>query len=230
MKLTRNLFFYAFILVLSLSACKKSGGDKAVTGKAAGDSAKSEVAATMFKINPTTSQVLWVGSKPGGQHTGTIGVAEGFVGINGKDLVSGQFTLDMNSITVTDLKAGEGKEDLEGHLKGTIEGREDHFFNVAKYPTANFKITNVGPATAGDQSANATITGDLTLLSTTKSISIPAFVGVIGDKFTAVTPNFKIDRTEWGINFQSKTVFDDLKDKFIDDEISLTIQLEANKG
>ena len=34
----------------------------------------------------------------------------------------------MNSITVTDLKEGDGKEDLEAHLKGMKEDNADHFF------------------------------------------------------------------------------------------------------
>lgn len=44
----------------------------------------------------------------------------------------------MASITVTDLKAGEGKENLEGHLKA------DDFFGTAKFPTATLVFKTIG--------------------------------------------------------------------------------------
>ena len=101
-----------------------------------------------------TSVIEWKGSKPTGSHTGTIALQSGtFTVDNGK--VSGDFVIDMNSITVTDIKEDEGKLDLEAHLKGT--GKEegaDHFFNVKTYPTGSFKLT-------GFDGTNAT--GDLTL-------------------------------------------------------------------
>ena len=221
-----KLSFAALILGLAFTACKKNDGAKAVTGAA--KEAISNATATAFKINTAKSQVIWVGSKPGGQHTGTIGISGGSLGVNGTALSTGKITFDMNSIAVTDLKPGEGKEDLEAHLKGTAAGKEDHFFNVAAHPTASFEITNVGPATTGDQDNNATITGNLTLKGNTKSVTFPAFVGVAGGTLQAAA-SFKINRTEWGINFQSKSVFDDLKDKFINDEIALTLDISASK-
>ena len=49
---------------------------------------------------------------------------------------SGSFVIDMNSISGTDLEAGKGKADLEGHLKN------EDFFDVTKFPTAKFVITS----------------------------------------------------------------------------------------
>ncbi|NNE29252.1 MAG: YceI family protein [Saprospiraceae bacterium] len=227
MKNVFRLTFAVLVFGLAFSSCKKNTGEKAVTGEASGKAAAA--GETMYKVNPAASQVLWTGSKPTGQHTGTIQVAEGMVGLNGQNLVSGNFSLDMNSLSVSDLQPGQGKEKLESHLKGTVDGNRDDFFNVTKFPNASFSITNVGPATAGDQNANATITGDLTIRDVTKSVTFPAYVGAIGNKFTAVTPNFTINRTEWGVNFKSKSIFDNLKDDFISDDISLSIKLEASK-
>ena len=39
---------------------------------------------------------------------------------------------------------------------------------------------------------------------------------------------FSIDRTLWDVNFGSKSVFDNLGDKFISDEIELTISVVAS--
>ena len=46
---------------------------------------------------------------------------------------------------------------------------------------------------------------------------------------TLSTESFKINRTEWNINYASKSIFDDLKDKFVNDEIELVVKLKATK-
>ena len=38
---------------------------------------------------------------------------------------------------------------------------------------------------------------------------------------------FSIDRTKWGINYGSKSIFDNLGDKFIDDDMEITIDVTA---
>ena len=228
MKNILRLTLVVFAISLAFTACKKATGEKAVTGKA--QEAKSVNAdAAVYKINTAASKIHWAGSKPGGGHLGTINISEGAVKLNGSQLVGGELGIDMTSITVTDLKPGEGKEDLEAHLKGMAAGKEDHFFNVAKYPHAKFQITSVTPSTTGGDT-NMTITGNLSIKDQTRSVTFKAMGGLVGDTFKAAAPDFKINRTEWGINHMSKTIFDNLKDKFIDDEISLTIELEATKA
>ena len=69
-------------------------------------------------------------------------VEEGTFKANDSIIESGNFTIDMMSIEVTDLE-GDDKKSLEAHLKGTVEGKEGDFFNVLKYPTANFVVTGV---------------------------------------------------------------------------------------
>ena len=44
-----------------------------------------------------------------------------------------------------------------------------------------------------------------------------------------ISEEFNIDRTNWGIEFMSKSIFDDLKDKFISDDMQLQVNLKANK-
>ncbi len=225
----KNLKHFSFLLVLALAltACgEKPAGEKAATGEAAAPTATPSDAKSMA-VNTGTSQVLWVGSKPTGTHNGTINLANGKLDVAGNKLVSGEFELDMSSISVIDLKPGEGKEDLEDHLKGLVDEKADHFFNVRKFPTAKFVITKVEDLPAGGPSTH-NITGNLTLKDQTKSLTFPANVAVVNGQVSATTPSFKINRTEWGINFMSKSVFDDLKDKFIDDEIALSINLKAS--
>ena len=62
------------------------------------------------KVNVEKSQISWVGKKVTGQHSGTIDFQEGNLIFKGKKLAGGNFTVNMASVTVTDLKAGQGKE------------------------------------------------------------------------------------------------------------------------
>ena len=128
----------------------------------------------------------------------------------------------MNSITVTDLDQNSGKESLESHLKGTVEGKEGDFFNVMQYPTATFEVTGVA-ALAGKMM----MSGNLTMLSISQNISFPVQVTSQDNMVQVKSETFTIDRTKWGINYGSKSIFDNLGDKFIDDDMEITIDVTA---
>lgn len=63
------------------------------------------------------------------------------------------------------------------------------------------------------------IKGDHTVKNITKPISFKAAINNKDGKVTATTEKFVLDLTEWGINYQSKKIFAELKDKFIHDEM-----------
>lgn len=178
-----------------------------------------------YKVNADQSTIDWKGSKPTGTHTGTIAIESGVITAKGGTIESGNFLIDMNSITVTDLKAGEGKENLEAHLKGTVEGKEDHFFNVVEHPTAYFEVTGV------EAKENQTIlSGNLTIKGIKKNVSFPVKVAEDGTNITLTSESFTIDRTQWNVNYGSKSVFDNLGDKFVNDEIELVITVKGSKA
>ena len=179
-----------------------------------------------YIVDNNNSLIKWVGRKPGESHNGTIKIENGEMSFEKGELLMGNFIMDMTSIEVNDLKKGDGKEDLESHLKGTVEGKEDHFFNVVKYPKANFSITKVDK-TEGKYILN----GNLTIKGITKPVEIVSMlsIGANQEEIKLTSVPFKINRTQWGIEFMSKSIFDDLKDKFIDDEIELEIMVKARK-
>lgn len=179
-----------------------------------------------FVVDNKNSVIKWVGSKPGGSHNGTIKIENGEMSFEKGDIVMGNFTMDMTSIEVDDLESGDGKEDLESHLKGTVEGKEDHFFNVTKFPKSSFQITKVD-RTDGKYILN----GELTIKGVTKPVEVISMlsVGANEEEIKLTSMPFKIDRTQWGIEYMSKSIFDDLKDKFIDDEIELEVMVKAKK-
>ncbi len=181
------------------------------------------VDAMKFTVNTSASTIDWVGSKPTENHTGTINIESGVVKVAG-DKITGTFLIDMTSITVTDLE-GKGKASLEGHLKGQAEGKEDHFFNVAKYPTAAFEVTGVT-----EKEGKKMMQGNLTIRDQKKNIEFPVTYSVDGANMTLTSEPFTIDRTNWGVNYGSKSIFDNLGDKFISDDIQLTVKLQATKA
>ncbi|KGO84401.1 YceI family protein [Flavobacterium rakeshii] len=223
MKNKFTLLMLCASLALTVS-CKKDNTENAETTEAV-EAKEATAEAVKYNVNTEESVIDWTGSKPTGKHTGTIKISEGEFAVKNDSVESGKFTLDMNSITVTDLEAGNGKEDLEGHLKGLgKEETADHFFNVNKYPTGTFEITGIT-----QEEGKTMVEGNLTLKETTKNIKFPATITVTPEAVTLVSESFKIDRTLWKVNYSSKSIFDNLGDKYVDDEIEIKVNVKAAK-
>lgn len=165
--------------------------------------------AEITKMEVKSSSINWKGEKVTGQHTGTINLKSGYLEMDGKTVSGGMFVVDMTSLTVTDLKAGSGKEKLEGHLNS------DDFFGVANYPTATLKI-NKGTVSGNTHS----LSGDITI----KGVTQPVSFDLVMDGSTG-TAKVVIDRTKFGIRYGSGSFFDNLGDKAIYDDFELDITL-----
>ena len=206
------------------TACKSDNKNQ-TNAKEAEAVSQMSAEAIKYKINAGQSTIDWKGSKPTGTHTGTISIESGVVTIKDGVIESGNFLIDMNSINVTDLKAGEGKENLEAHLKGTAEGKEDHFFNVQEHPTAYFEVTS-----SQEKEGKTILSGNLTIKDIKKNVSFPVSITEDAEAITLTSESFTIDRTQWNVNYGSKSVFDDLGDKFVNDEIELVVTVKGNKA
>lgn len=172
----------------------------------------------------STSTVAWVGAKPTGKHNGKITVKNGEFSVENGKITEGKFIIDMNSITVEDLE-GEERASLEAHLKGTSKPEAvDHFFNVAKYPEASFTVTSFMNEGGSDM-----VEGNLTIKDKTNKVKFPVSLTEADGVVTLSSPEFKINRTLWDVKYGSKSFFDDLGDKYIDDEITLQINVTAKK-
>ena len=211
-----------FSLALFLVACGPSGTE--VESSEAKAAANTEPVTASFAVDVAASTVEWEGTKLiGGGHQGTIPVTSGTLETNDDKLVSGKFTLNVAGLQNTDLGEEDGKSKLEGHLKGA------DFFDVEQFPTASFEITGVNMIEDAEDGHTHDITGNLTLKGTSRSITIPATVTTEGDMVKAMTPDFVIDRTEWGVQYNSGSLGDIAKDKVINDEVGLKINLVAKK-
>jgi polyisoprenoid-binding protein YceI len=159
--------------------------------------------ATDFPLTGGNTKVEFVGTKPGGKHTG------GFAKLDGKAVVDGtdpaslkiEVTIETDSLYSDDAK-------LTAHLKAP------DFFSVKDFPKATFKSTKVEKTAAG-----YAVTGDLTLLGKTKAVTMPAAVTATADALT-LKSEFRINKTEWGMTYG--------KGK-IDDEVTLKVSVTAKK-
>jgi polyisoprenoid-binding protein YceI len=229
MKLTRNLIVLSAMVIIG-AACS-GGGQKTETSEARETTVKSSD--LMYSVDLNESYVAWEGYKPTGKHDGTVSLLSGKLNFKGDDLVGGEFVMDMNSITVLDLTDEDSNAKLTGHLKS------DDFFDVEKYPTARFVITDVEAIDAsqvapdkerGDIVPTHAISGNLSMKDVTKNITFNAKVSRDGDRFVAETNQFFIDRVVWNVQYGSKTLFANLQDNFINDEMGLNIHLEVTRS
>jgi polyisoprenoid-binding protein YceI len=204
----------SLVLVASvLTGCKSEKKDKVTTA----DAVKVAVTADLNNVDVASSVITWKGTKPTGAHDGTIMLQEGSLNLEAGKLTGGTFVIEMSSIKNLDLDA-ESAAKIVGHLSAP------DFFDVATYATSKFVITSVIEA-----EGKLAVTGNLTVKDITKSITIPATLLSVGNVTTFKSDKFNIDRTEFNIKYASKTFFDNLKDKFIDDaiELSFTVNTKA---
>ncbi|MDQ3143041.1 MAG: YceI family protein [Bacteroidota bacterium] len=164
-----------------------------------------------LKVDASKSTIQWVGKKVSGSHTGKINIKSGELQTTNGKIVSGQFDIDMNSITCDDVK-GEYGDKFVGHLKS------DDFFGSANFPISTLKITNVN--SKGNNSYG--ITADLTIKGFTQSIHFDATVNL---ESKIAEAKIIIDRTKFGIKYGSGSFFDKLGDKTIDNNFELNATL-----
>ncbi|MBO9731660.1 MAG: YceI family protein [Chitinophaga sp.] len=220
----KKLLCIIFLFTCGIVACEQAPkADKATI-----TDAQTVHAGTGHAYLPDTasSVVEWIGTKPTGKHHGTLKVAGGALYVNDSSVTGGQLVINMKSLEDKDLVRDTAmKHKLEIELKGEM------FFDVNKYPTAIFEITNVAPfqPAAGDELTlkNAThiIKGNLTLKSVTKNISFPASITFSHNTVNA-TASFNIDRTEWGITYRADK---SLQDKLINSQVNISFNIRATR-
>lgn len=171
----------------------------------------------MSYVNTQSSTVKWKGSKKTESHFGTVNIQKGLLIINNGELVGGEFSFDMNSISTTDMSDKLNKK-LDNHLKN------EDFFNVELYPTAFLVIKRAKKYKGNEYN----LVGELTIKDITRPIKFKANIDINGTNFQAES-KIKIDRTKWDITYKSGNFVKELGDKAILDEIEFDIFLLSNK-
>ncbi|NIA29818.1 MAG: YceI family protein [Actinobacteria bacterium] len=183
--------------------------------------ASSVPASETYVLDTQNSKLEWKAKKVTGQHFGTVAIKDGSVTINGNDVESGSFQIDMTTITDLDLKKEMMRNKLIKHLKS------DDFFAVEKYPVTVFKITKVIPLKSGNTTYR--VTGNLTIKGITHEIQFPAVLSKI-EKGYKLNAAFAIDRTKWGLRYNSGKFFQKLGDRLIYDDIHFKLSVVVKKS
>ncbi|MCF7569578.1 YceI family protein [Sabulilitoribacter arenilitoris] len=204
-------------LVISATGCKDKA--KEADTKAPEEAATTKASAEKYTANVSESTIAWKGFKPTGTHNGTISIENGVLNMVDGKINSGTFLIDMNSIEVLDMpKENEYNAKLTGHLKSA------DFFDVEKHPSAAFEITGLSEA-----EGKTMLSGNLTLKETKNNVTFPVTVTNTDGTVILTSETFTIDRSKWNVKYGSKSFFDDLGDKFINDDIELKITVKATK-
>jgi polyisoprenoid-binding protein YceI len=155
-----------------------------------------------YALTGDNTHLTFVGKKPDGKHDGGFKKLSGSATVPDGDLTKLKLEVE---IETDSLFADDPK--LTAHLKSA------DFFDVKNKPKAAFKVTKVEKT-----DKTYAVTGDLTMLGKTRSISFPASI-TAGDALQ-VSTTFSIDRTDWGMNYGEGK---------IDNKVVLTIKVTAKK-
>ncbi|MEC3907566.1 YceI family protein [Tamlana sp. 2201CG12-4] len=218
----RNLKYILLVMVLivSITACKDKAREATTIEATTPDNTEKPINPETYTAIATESIIEWKGSKPTGTHHGTVAIENGTLEIANGNIVGGSFNIDMTSIVVKDIPADDKKNaKLQGHLKSP------DFFNVEAHPNATFTIT-------GSEKLNGktTLSGNLIIKAIKNDITFPVSVTQNNGKIALTSEPFSIDRSKWDVRYGSKSFFDNLGDKFINNDIELKISIKASKS
>ncbi len=161
-------------------------------------------------INTEKAQIKWTGKKIGGTHFGAIELKKGELVLDGNQIANGTFVLDMTTISNEDIKSEESNQKLVGHLKSA------DFFNVDAYPESTLQIRNSTPF----ENNKSRVSADLTIKGITEQISFD--VVREGAVYTAL---IEVDRSKFDVRYGSKSFFNDIGDRAIDDIFTMEVSM-----
>jgi polyisoprenoid-binding protein YceI len=176
-----------------------------------------------YLVDVDASNLNWQASKvlvPGYTDRGAVSISEGFVMVEDNNVSSSEFVIDMSTIAAESTGRGSGEAGLSKHLMS------GDFFDVEKYPTAEFKLSKFVPQL---NAGMFEVSGTLKVKDIEKPIVFLAEVFVAEDESLRAIAEIELDRTEWDIKYNSSKFFSDLGDKVIDDKFMVELDLVVKK-
>jgi polyisoprenoid-binding protein YceI len=178
--------------------------------------AKAKPTTEKLTVDAATSKVVYTGKKAivDSKHSGDVKIKDGYLSFDGDTLKGGEFTIDMGSITNTDIADAEYNKKFVGHIAG------EDFFDVKKFPTSKLVIKSA-TKTEGDKYK---IVADLTIKGKKAPVNFEATV-TKGE----ATANIVVDRTAHDVKYGSGKFFQGLGDKAIADTMDFNVTLKTKK-
>ncbi len=183
---------------------------------------QTNIAPGTYTVVDGVDVVAWSAGKTfikGYVDTGAVSLSDGSITVNDEGNLTGTFVANTTTIHAVSTGVGKGEDMLTNHLQSA------DFLDVATHPTATFSIKTLS---TNEDATELIAAGDLTVKGITKEVSFPVQIEN-EDGVVHITAQTSIDRTQWGIVYASGSVFDNLADKTIDDnvKISVDVRLEA---
>ena len=218
-KLRREGYSNIAILEGGLAAWQQAGYPLAGESTDQEPQSEKQLADGRFQIDLESSVIQWAGRNYNTTHWGTLHLSDGEVSVI-DGVVSGEFTIDMNSIENINLAGNDLKSVLEDHLKS------DDFFFVKKFPEAHFKLlAKPIDHNRNSSSPNYHVKGELTLCGITASQEFDASLLQDENGRLAAEAHFDFDRTYWGVIYGSTRFFKHLGMHLVFDHISLQLRI-----
>lgn len=221
-----TLYFASWMMALLVVLVLSAGCGEQATH----EEDEPEVTTTNYNVLATEGYFKWAMEKPGETFHGKIPIMGGSLLVESDQLVSGSAKVDIHNFILDE----EEFEDTQALEKIREAIRSPEVLHTDSFPHARLEITGAEELDT-DQRIDGVrlthnMTGKLTIKDVTNKIQFQAFVRMDDDKLNIVVPQLIIDRTKWGIDYKSKTVYEDLEDDYVNDNVKIRIRLNSVKG
>ncbi len=154
-------------------------------------------------INTENSSLSWTGKAAFNSYSlnGTLKIKNGIINIENDSIKILTITIDMENLN-------HENDDLKKHLRGK------DFFEVKTYKTATFSLNKPVSINNGE----ATLRGEMRIKDITK---METFTIKLNTDYSNLSFDISIDRTAYGIKFNSPSFFEEMKENAIADEFKL---------
>lgn len=171
---------------------------------------------SVHSLSVKQANLVWIGEKITGKHNGTVKLASANLEFKKSKLVNAKIVIDMTSIKNQDVESPEYRAKLENHLKSA------DFFDVANYSTATFEMSSAKRISKGKYA----VKGKLTIRGNTQKIEFVAKIAYSKKKKSfRAQGEMKIDRTKFGVKYNSGDYFKNLGDKLIYNDFIIRFDL-----
>ena len=218
----KKLTLVAVVFGTFLMSCSDSGKKVEASDAEAVETVQTEETVTYNKIKEG-SYLDWRASHMGGVEPrfGKMFVKSANVLVNNGEVTNATIEVDMNTLTVENFgDDAETTAKLTGHLLSP------DLFNTEMYPTSKFELTSIAEGTDG---FNSSVTGNLTILDATKSITFNANVTVSDNEVSVVSEDFAITRQDWNIVYHTEGDEGVPAEYIIANDIGFTINVTLTK-
>lgn len=208
------------VIAAMMSSCADNGKKAETKDAEKVEISKNETTVIYSQVDQA-SFLDWRASHLGGVQPryGKVYVKTAEILVNNDQITNASIEIDMTTFTVENFEDEDSKNKLTGHLQS------DDFFQISTYPISKFELTNI-EASEGD--FNAKVTGNLTILDVTKSITFNANIAVSADEVSIKSEDFVVNRTDWGLVYNTEGTEGVPVDYLISNDIGFTIDVIAS--